>query len=235
MTAPAHPEPGCTALPFAGVTLVRDRQWTALAFARPRPVLSSAVIGGGDGLAERIVNLCVDGPDARAHCHDPRACFERLVAAHGWRGPLVGMMTGVRMERVGAAVHRSGEATWLVLATAGTRHAHRAGRAPVAAPAPGTINLVAYTPQPLSAAARAEALMLATEARCAVLADRGVASANGQGIATGTGTDAAAIACEPGGFAHWTGYHTDSGQCLARAVQAAVGLSLDGGGSLLQP
>ena len=235
MSDPARAIHDAVALPFADVSLLRHPDWIALAFTTPRPVLSSAVMGGGDGLAARIVNRCVDGPDARARCDDPRACFEHLAAAQGWHGPLVGMMTGVRMERLGAAVQRGGDAAWLVLATAGTSNAHRAGRAPVAAAGPGTINVIAYTPQALSAAARAEALMLATEARCAALADRGIESANGRGIATGTGTDATAVVCEPGGSVAWTGYHTDSGHCLARAVHAALGRSLDGGGTALRP
>jgi len=217
--------------PLAGVRLLRHPDWNALEFTAPRPVLSSAVVGGGEALAERIVNLCVDGPHTRAHCDDPRACFERLAAAEGWHGPTVGLMTGVRAARLGSALHRIGEVTWLVLATVGIRNAHRAGRAPVPEDGPGTINMIAFTPQGLTACARAEALMLATEARCAALAEHGVESVNGQGPATGTGTDAIAVACGPDGDTPWTGYHTHSGHCLAVAVQRAMGLSLAGGGS----
>lgn len=229
-TLPTNADPAETALPFEGVRLLRHPDRNALEFAAPMPVLSSAPVGGGDVNADRIVNLCVDGPDARAHCDDPKTCFDRLAAAHGWRGRTVGLMTGVRAQRLGTALHRIGGIAWLVLATAGTSNAHRAGRAPLPPTGAGTINLIAFTPQGLTAAARAEALMLATEARCAALADHGIESVNGQGPATGTGTDAIAIACAPGDDTPWTGYHTDSGYCLARAVQAAIGLSLEGGG-----
>ncbi|MDZ7828045.1 MAG: adenosylcobinamide amidohydrolase [Halofilum sp. (in: g-proteobacteria)] len=222
--------PVTVALPFDGVRLLRHARWNALEFDEPRPVLSSAAVGGGDGMAGRIVNLCVDGPDARAHCDDPQGCFDRLAAHHGWRGPVVGLMTGVCARKLGIALQRIGDAAWLVLATVGTSGAHRAGRAPVPAQGTGTINLVVCTQQDLTPAARAEALMLATEARCAALADRGIDSVNGQGPATGTGTDAIAIACTAGGGTPWTGYHTDSGHCLARAVTTAIGFSLDGGG-----
>lgn len=227
---PTGADPAETALPFDGVRLLHHPDRNTLEFATPRPVLSSAPVGGGDIMAERVVNLCVHGPDARAHCDDPRACFDRLAAAHGWRGRTVGLMTGVRAQRLGTALHRTGDAAWLVLATVGTSNAHRAGRAPVPPAGTGTINLVAFTPRGLTAAARAEALMLATEARCATLADQGIESVNDAGPATGTGTDAIAIACEPGDDTPWTGYHTDSGHCLACAVQAAIGLSLEGGG-----
>lgn len=219
-----------TALPFNGVRLLHRADWNALAFVTPQPVLSSAPVGGGDVLADRIVNLCVNGPDVRAHCDDPHACFATLAAAHAWPGHTVGLMTGVRATQLGAALHRIGDMTWLVLATVGTSNAHRAGQSPVPPAGAGTINLIAFTPQGLTAAARAEALMLATESRCATLADRGIESVNGQGPATGTGTDALAIACTPGDDTPWTGYHTDSGYCLALAVQTAIGLSLEGGG-----
>lgn len=232
-TLPASGNPAETALPFAGVRLLRHPDWNTLEFAAPWPVLSSAPVGGGDVTADRIVNLCVDGPDVRAHCDDPWACFDHLAAAHGWRGRTVGLMTGVRAQRLGTALHRIGNTAWLALATVGTSNAHRAGRQPVpsAGAGAGTINLIAFTPQRLAAAARTEALMLATEARCAALADHGIESVNNQGPATGTGTDAIAIACAPGGETPWTGYHTDSGYCLARAVQHAIALSLDGGGT----
>lgn len=229
-TLPTSSNPAETALPFPGVRLLRHSDWNTLEFATPRPVLSSAPVGGGDVTARRIVNLCVNGPDARALCDDPQACFDRLAVAHGWRGRTVGLMTGVRAQRLGTVLHRIGDAAWLVLATVGTSNAHRAGRSPVPPAGAGTINLIAFTPRGLTAAARAEALMLATEARCATLGDRGIESVNGQGRATGTGTDALAIACEPGDDTPWTGYHTDSGHCLALAVQTAIGLSLEGGG-----
>lgn len=222
-----------TALPFAGIRLLHHPDRNTLEFAAPMPVLSSAPVGGGDVSADRIVNLCVDGPDVRAHCDDPRACFERLAAVNGWRGHTVGLMTGVRAQRLGAAVRCIGDAVWLVLATVGISNAHRAGRAPVPATGAGTINLIAFTPQGLTAAARAEALMLATEARCASLSDHAIESVNGRGPATGTGTDAIAIACGSGDDTPWTGYHTDSGHCLAVAVQTAIALSLDGGGTSL--
>lgn len=228
---PANVDPVETALPFEDVRLLRHPDRDALEFTAPMPVLSSAPVCGGDVNADRIVNLCVDGPDVRAHCDDPQACFDRLAAAHEWQGRTVGLMTGVPPRRLGTALHCIGDVTWLVLATVGISNAHRAGRAPVAPAGAGTINLIAFTPQRLTGSARAEALMLATEARCAALADHGIESVNGQGPATGTGTDAVAIACAPGDDTPWTGYHTESGHCLALAVQAAIGLSLDGGGT----
>lgn len=208
-----------------GVKLVRGAKWNAIEFDRPRPVLSSAPVGGGQVRAERIVNLCVDGPDTRAHCDDPETAFRQLAERHDWQGSLVGMMTGVRASRLGVAREQSDHATWLVLATIGVSNAHRAGEAPIPADGPGTINLIAVTPAGLCTAARAEAVMLITESKCAFLADHDIHSANDRGIATGTGTDAVAVASGPGADVAFTGYHTASGQVLARAVRSALGQS----------
>ena len=212
-----------------GIVLERDARWNALAFDRERPVLSSAPVGGGDVRARRVVNLCVDGPDVRALCDDPAAAFAGLAAEHGWAGPVVGMMTGVSARRLAHAGHGDDGAGWCVLATAGTRNAHRAGGPPVPADGAGTINVIAATAQGLTAAARAEALALVAEAKAAVLADLGVSAAAGGDVATGTGTDAAAIVAGDGGDVAYTGYHTESGQRLVRAVQGAIRQSLAAG------
>ena len=213
-----------------GVSLERTGRWSALAFAEPRPVLSSAPVRGGDTRARRIVNLSVDGPDVRALCDDPAGGFHRLVSARGWTGPVVGLMTGVAAERLGLARTAVEKITWHVLATVGLRNAHRAGECPPSHDGAGTINLIAYTPQGLTPGARAEALMLMTEAKTAALADHAIVSASSDRIATGTGTDAAAIACDDGDDAPYTGYHTASGQALVDAVHRAMAMSLASGG-----
>jgi adenosylcobinamide amidohydrolase len=209
-----------------GVQLERGSRWNAVAFAHPMPVLSSAPHGGGQTLARRIVNLCVDGPNAATLCDDPDGTFARLARAEAWAGPLVGLMTGVAAER--AALARQ-IPCWHVLATAGTSNAHRAGAPADAAPSAGTINVIAVTPLGLTAGARAEALGLVAEAKAAVLADLGVRSACGRFVATGTGTDATAVASGPGADTPWTGYHTESGVRLVAAVREAIRASLAAG------
>jgi adenosylcobinamide amidohydrolase len=209
-----------------GVALERRDRWNAVVFERPRPVLSSAPVGGGDRLARRVVNLCVHGPGCQSACDDPEGTFAELAAAQGWQGPLVGLMTGVSASHVAIARH----GVWAVLATAATGNAHRAGAPAPPADGPGTINIVAVTGRALTAAARAEALALAAEAKAALLADLGIRVPDMGGLATGTGTDAIAIAAETGGAAPYTGYHTASGQALVAAVREAVAASLEQSG-----
>jgi iron complex transport system ATP-binding protein len=206
-----------------GAALERGSRWNALSFERPRPVLSSAPVGGGEVAAVRVVNLCVHGPRCRPACDDPAAAFAELAAEQGWAGPLVGLMTGVAADHLGAS-HR-GE--WSVLATAGTGNAHRAGEPATAAAGAGTINIVAVTGQALTAAARAEALALAAEAKAALLADLDVRVPGSGRVASGTGTDAVAIVAGHGAETPYTGYHTASGQALVAAVRAAVAASLE--------
>jgi len=213
----------------SGIQLERTTEWTAVTFERPRPVLSSAPVGGGDALAARIVNLWVDGPGAGAACADPAGTFARLAASRGWSGETVGLMTGVPPGRLALVRLARDPAGWTVLATAGTRNAHHAGE-PAPAPAPaaaaGTINVIAITGQGLTGAARAEAIGLVAEAKASILTDLDVWPASGEGQATGTGTDATAVVCGDANDVSYTGHHTDSGVELARAVREAIARSL---------
>lgn len=209
-----------------GVRLLRSPAWSAVEFDHPRCVLSSAPVNGGDVEATRIVNLCVHGARVVEHCDDPVDSFSALAAEHGWTGKTVGMMTGVQASRLGVACHEHGDIAWLVLATVGCSNAHRAGEAPIPPTGPGTINIIAVTSAAPTAAARAEAVMLITEAKCAFLADAAINSANDRGLATGTGTDAVAVAGDAGDTLQYTGYHTPSGLALARATRDALAASL---------
>lgn len=210
-----------------GVHILRTATWNAVTFEQPRQVLSSAPVNGGEIEASRIINLCVDGPDVRHHCDNPARSFRELALVEDWTGTSVGMMTGVQADRLGIGHDEHEGIAWLVLATLGYSNAHRAGEAPLpAGDGPGTINIIAVSSSALTAAARAEALMLVTETKCAFLADAGIHSVNDRGPATGTGTDAVAIASGTGETACYTGYHTASGPALARATQAALTASL---------
>lgn len=213
-----------------GLILEAHPRWNAVVFPRPRPVLSSAPVNGGETLARRVVNLCVGGPGSQAACQDPAGTFADLAAEQGWTGPVVGLMTGVVAPRAATTQQQAGEG-WFVLASAGTNNAHRAGD-PAPDPAgPGTINVVAVTGLGLSAAARAEALALVAEAKAGLLADLGIRVPGTGRLATGTGTDATAIVGGEGATRPYTGYHTRSGQMLVAAVREAVAASLERTGS----
>lgn len=214
---------------IVGVNIESRADWNALVFDRPRPVLSSAPVGGGDVIADRVVNLCVDGPGAIAACDDPAGTFADIARSRGWAGMTVGLMTGVAAGNAGVSHEARAGAEWLALATVGFSNAHRAGGPAVTHVGPGTINVVAATTLGLTPAARAEALALVAETKAAVLGAHGIAGAGG-GTATGTGTDAVAIVGAPGAAdTPYTGYHTVSGRRLAAAVIDAMERSMAAG------
>jgi len=185
-------------------------------FAGELRVLSSAVLGGGIGPACAWLNVTVAYDYART---DPAADLAERAALLRLRGPVVGMLTAAQ---VSAHEHR-GHGCASAVATVGVGHAlAAAGTRPRAVPAAGTINLLVVVDARLDDAALAGAAQTAVEAKAQALAAARVPAANAAGFATGTATDAFAIACLPGGGVRFAGPATPVGADIARAVYAAV-------------
>ncbi|GGN60636.1 adenosylcobinamide amidohydrolase [Actinoplanes lobatus] len=187
----------------------------------PQPLLaaSSAVLGGGAGPREWLVNASVAMSYARP---DPDVHLAGLAAGLGLTGPGIGLLTGVDVADVVAADDDGVQ----VYATVGlgapiqaadpeaTGFGHR----------PGTINIVAWVPQRLADGALINMVATATEAKVQALAELGLA-------ATGTATDAVCVLCPlDGPSAAYGGPRSRWGAPLARAVHRAV---LDGGATNL--
>ncbi|MBW6436007.1 adenosylcobinamide amidohydrolase [Actinoplanes hulinensis] len=187
----------------------------------PQPVLaaSSAVLGGGTGPREWLINASVAMSYARP---DPDVHLAGLAAGLGLTGPGIGLLTGVDVTDVVAADDDGVQ----VHATVGlgapiqaadpeaTGFGHR----------PGTINIVVWVPQRLADGALINAVATATEAKVQALAELGLA-------ATGTSTDAVCVLCPlDGPPAAYGGPRSRWGAPLARAVHRAV---LDGGATNL--
>ena len=69
--------------------------------------------------------------------------------------------------------------------------------------------------------------MVATEAKASVLQDFAVLSTVSQAVATGTGTDAVALACASGASPlNYAGKHVRFGEVLARLVIKALSASI---------
>ncbi len=180
-------------------------------FTTPLRVASSAPWGGGLGLRRFVLNAQVPAAYAR---HDPDVHLAAIAAGLGLGGPGVGMLTAAD---VGAA--RAGEDGGVeVVATVGLGHPIRAAAPPgvVEEATAGTINVVGVLPVRLSDAALINAVATATEAKVQALADLGL-------DATGTATDAIAVACAARGAPEaFGGPRSLWGGRLARAVHAAV-------------
>ena len=191
-------------------------------FDRPQRVVSSAVLGGGLGLAGFFLNAQV--PFGYSRC-DPDAHLREVAVELGLRGPGVGMLTAAD---VGAFRARTGGGV-CVLATVGLAHPLLAAARPgvravpeeeaepiSTVPAAGTINLLIRVPVRLSDAALVNAVATATEAKVQALLDLGL-------HATGTATDAVCVACPAEGRPEpFGGPRSTWGAPLARVVHAAV-------------
>ena len=206
-------------------------------FSRPRTVLSSAVLNGGRVAADHILNLRVakNRSGAGGPFEPSAVTLKKYCRQMGWTGLTVGMMTAADTDSF-RQVHRTEQGvTVTALVTAGISNARRAGdRAEcrdmaAAAPAAGTINIIVLTNARLTPAALVEAVLTITEAKAAALQDLGITSPLSGKTATGTGTDAVAVAGGTGPTEiQYCGKHMLFGEMLAATVIDAVAASLAG-------
>lgn len=172
--------------------------------------VSSAVLGGGIGACEWVVNAEVD----KDYDREPVAHVSGLVAEWGLAGRGSGLLTAAAVRRFSTG----GDGGAWCAATVGLSYpvyaACPAADAVGASP-PGTVNLVCWVPAPLSDSALVNAVITATEAKSQALADAGVAG-------TGTASDALVVCCPPGGREPYGGPRSRWGLRLANAVHSAV-------------
>jgi adenosylcobinamide amidohydrolase len=154
---------------------------------------------------------------------NPEDFLRTLAERFGFKTPLVGLMTGVKMERLVRRVERCNSFTLECFATVGLSNALAAGDPATYEERPGTINLIVVTTHPLTTATLVEAVEITTEAKVRALYAAGVKSTVSDTLATGTGTDCVAIACPRGEPAYqYCGKHTQLGELLGRVVYGAV-------------
>lgn len=177
----------------------------------PMSVLSSAPVGGGEGMAEWVLNIGVGSDYDRTDLSDHA---EAVAAESGIRGNGVAMFTAVDLSRR----QRCEYGGVAVDATVGISHPTWAAGTPATeTPAVGgTINLVVQLPVGLDPGAAVNAVITATEAKAQALATRGV-----QG--TGTATDAVTIVWPAEAAAErFAGPRSRWGTKIAQAVYQAV-------------
>jgi adenosylcobinamide hydrolase len=184
-------------------------------FPEPLLTISSAVLGGGITTCRWVVNATVPMSYDRS---DPDRHLGEIAAHLGLHGPGVGLLTGVDVADVVAA-EADGVRLW---ATVGLGAPIQAAAPPAPAPSAhaGTVNVVAWSPVRLAAAALVNAVATVTEAKTQAIRDLGLA-------ATGTATDAVCVLGPVDGpVAEYGGPRSRWGERLARAAYRAV---LDGG------
>jgi adenosylcobinamide amidohydrolase len=195
----------------------------------PYQVLSWAPLNGGFVEARTILNHQVQINDAPLQ--SPEVFLSALARRLDVPEPVVGLMTGVKMERAVRRARRHDNLLVECFATVGLSNALAVGDPATYTEKPGTINVIVVVNQPLLPGTLVEAVEIITEAKVRALYDAGVKSTVSDAIATGTGTDCVAIACPPGAPAYrYCGKHTQLGELLGRAVYESVveGLSRAG-------
>lgn len=187
-------------------------------FGGARRCLSSAVVGGGLGVASAWLNLQVPHGYGRM---DPDAHLREEMLARGLDpAATLGVMTAAHVDR---AARREEPGVVKVVATVGIG-------VPLAAagwilhevPAVGTINLLVLVDAPLTDGGLVYAVQTATEAKAQALADAGIAAFNHDGPATGTATDSICVAATPGATEPFAGPMSAAGGAIARCVHGAV-------------
>ena len=220
-----------------GVLLEHTAHHIHVRFNRPTQIVSSAVLNGGAVKADHILNLNVrDQYNKGLKVQQrPDLSLAQYCRNRCWSGTTVGLMTAASMDsfRMVQATEQGVEI--FVLVTSGLSNARRAGdyaeyrRIGNPQYNPGTINIICLTTAVLTQAAMIEAVITATEAKTAALQDLGIKSPASEAPATGTGTDAIAIAgaCGHGSIkVQYCGKHVIFGEILAKLVIEALTSSL---------
>jgi adenosylcobinamide amidohydrolase len=203
--------------------------------SQSRPVLSSAPYNGGWIEAQHLLILKVaENFSGSKGPFQPLAdTFRNYCRQQGWHGVTTGMMTSARMRSFRCVRRSKMGVDITTLVTAGLSNARRSGdpaeyrtfdETGITA---GTINIILMTNATLSPAAQVEAVMVATEAKAAVLQDLGTSSPVTGKTATGTGTDAVAVVSGVSApKLVFCGKHTLFGEMLASATMEALLSSL---------
>jgi iron complex transport system ATP-binding protein len=205
---------------IAGIKLDADAEAVVVAAAEPLRVVSSAVLGGGIGVARTIVNVHV----AKGfHCADTDAVLRAVAERRQLAAPVVGMLTGAATEKMEVATTTAAGLTAVAVVTVGLSNATAAGRSPVAVWQPSTINTILIVDADPEPAALVNLIITVTEAKALALAEAGIKAADGT-PASGTSTDAVTVAATGRGpRCRFGGPVSELGWVAAGAARWAVG------------
>lgn len=207
-------------MPIEGIKLDADAEAVVVIADEPLRVVSSAVLGGGLGVARSIVNVHVP---KGFHCADTDAVLHAFAERRQLVPPVVGMLTGAATEKMEVATTAAARLTAVAIVTVGLSNATAAGRSPVAAWRPSTINTILIVDADPEPAALVNLVITVTEAKALALADAGVKAADGT-PASGTSTDAVTVAATGRGpRRRFGGPVSELGWVAAGATRWAVG------------
>lgn len=192
---------------------------------QPLLTMSSALWRGGTEYATHFINGRVP-LDYR--CDDPQDMLRQQIVKWGYpKERSVGLLTAAKLTHAAFFAEMGDQFRILTCATAGTGNSARAGqmRPTFSAYQTGTINIFVMMDARLTPSAMVNALMTATEAKCAALQDLQIQDRYG-GIATGTTSDAIVLASTQNetysGQHAYAGTATTIGNAIGRLVYQSV-------------
>jgi len=220
--------------------LMISDEYLGITLPYPCRALSSAVLNGGEAVIDSILNLKVDQNfKGKKSNFPPPSVTLKDKADHLKLGSnTAGLMTAADMKSLTFAQNSSHGIHVFAAVTAGLSNARAAGdpadyivdyrlnQITENLPA-GTINTICGINLNLSAAALAEALILASETRTACIMNRNIKSRSSDRTATGTGTDAFVVFCGSDYNESFCGKHTLAGQLLGQTITEAMNKALD--------
>ncbi len=202
-----------------GVAITVDREAVVVRADEPLAVLSSAVVGGGFGMVRTIMNLHVP---RGFRCEDSETVLAELARRRGLAPPWVGLLTAAWTEKAELASDASGPLTAVAIATVGLSNVLGAGRGLPTAWVPSTINTIVVVNAAPEPAALVNLVATITEAKTLALAEAGVRAGDG-GLASGTSTDAVAVAATGRGInARFGGPLSELGAVVARVAKRTL-------------
>lgn len=219
---------------------IEDRT-LVLRFPKPRLAISSAVLGGGIGKIDVVINHQVDRDSQgslrtthqkRKNFEDPRRYLRRVMQQLTGRKTGMGMMTAVDLRHVLLKRVQCGSLWVEGFFTVGIANAVCAGEPSLKEPdaryggRAGTINMILVTNASLPPSAMVGAIGVATESKTSVMLEHAVESWTGQKGATGTGTDALVFVAGSGPKLPYGGTHTKIGELIGRVVRVGIGEGL---------
>lgn len=208
---------------FPKITVEQDSEAIVLRSAQPLQVLSSAVVGGGLTQTQAIINRHVN---KNYVCDDPIQDLHDFAAERGIE-QFVGLLTAVWMHQARSITLRNADITVCSIITAGVSNAAAAGLTQPQSFHAGTINMIVLVDGQLGAAAMVNAIKTITEAKTAILMQRGITTSDGY-PATGTSTDSVVLACTGrGDELIYGGPVTKVGYLIGRCVRNCLEAALD--------
>jgi len=212
-----------THTPIPGIRIEHTPEAVHIHSQAMMTTLSSSFLGGGFRRVRHILNAWVR---ADYGSNDPVADLQAIAQGCGVDAAFVGLLTAVPLRRMRAVFSESEGLRVGAVVTAGVGNATCAGRSPPHSFAPGTINIVVLVDARLTRAAMVNAVITATEAKTATLADMKIRTPEGD-PATGTSTDTVTVAMTGTGKVHpYAGPVTLPGWLIANTVREAVRASL---------